>query len=212
MEFLVVVGSLGWVTLLLMPWRPWWTSERLEPDGDPVEEDFPDITVLIPARNEAVVIERTLSALRSQGDGFLTILIDDQSSDGTAARARASLASGLMILEGSSLPAGWTGKLWALEQGWRHVESKLVLLLDADIELAPGMLAALRRINRPSFFVVIAIAVSFLPIFAPQEKLNAQVFEVTLAQPAQLVWELDISGQESYRTVHLPSLYPKVLW
>ena len=92
MEFLVVVGSLGWVALLLTPWRPWCTSERLEPDGDPVEEDFRDITVLIPARNEAVVIERTLSALRSQGDGFLTILIDDQSSDGTAARARASLA------------------------------------------------------------------------------------------------------------------------
>ena len=145
MEFLVVVGSLGWVALLLTPWRPWCTSERLEPDGDPVEEDFRDITVLIPARNEAIVIERTLSALRSQGNGFLTVLIDDQSSDGTAARARASLASGLTILEGSPLPAGWTGKLWALEQGWRHVESKLVLLLDADIELEPGMLAALRQ-------------------------------------------------------------------
>ena len=74
------------------------------------------------------------------------------------------------------------------------------------------MLAALRRINRPSFFVVIAIAVSFLPMFAPQEKLNAQVVEVTQQQPAQVVWELDISGQESYRTVHLPSLYPEVQW
>jgi arylsulfate sulfotransferase len=74
------------------------------------------------------------------------------------------------------------------------------------------MLAALRRINRPSFFVVIAIAVSFLPMFAPQEKLNAQVVEVTHQQPAQLVWQLDINGQESYRTVHLPSLYPEVQW
>jgi Cu/Ag efflux pump CusA len=74
------------------------------------------------------------------------------------------------------------------------------------------MLAALRRINRPSFFVVIAIAFSFLPMFAPQEKLNAQVVEVTRQQPAQVVWRLDISGQESYRTVHLPSLYPEVQW
>jgi len=145
MEFLVVAGSLGWVALLLLPWRSWWTSEQLEPDGNPVEEDFRDITVLIPARNEVAVIERTLSALRSQGNGFQTVLIDDQSSDGTAARARALLASGLTILDGSPLPAGWTGKLWALEQGWRHVESNLVLLLDADIELKPGMLAALRR-------------------------------------------------------------------
>lgn len=74
------------------------------------------------------------------------------------------------------------------------------------------LLAALRRINRPSFFVVIAVAFSFLPMFAPQEKLNAQVVEVTRQQPAQLVWQLDISGQESYRTVHLPSLYPEVQW
>jgi protein-S-isoprenylcysteine O-methyltransferase Ste14 len=73
-------------------------------------------------------------------------------------------------------------------------------------------LAALRRINRPSFFVVVAIALSFLPMFAPQEKLNAQVVEITRQQPAHLVWQLDISGQESYRTMHLPSLYPEVQW
>jgi hypothetical protein len=58
--------------------------------------------------------------------------------------------------------------------------------------------------------VVIAIALSFLPMFAPQEKLNAQVMEVTRKQPGQVVWQLDVSGQESYRTVHLPSLYPEV--
>ena len=74
------------------------------------------------------------------------------------------------------------------------------------------ILAALQRINRPSFYVVIAIAISFLPIFGPQEKLNAQVAEVTHQEPAQPVWQLDISGQESYRTVHLPSLYPEVQW
>ena len=74
------------------------------------------------------------------------------------------------------------------------------------------ILMALRRINRPSFYVVIAIAISFLPIFGPQEKLNARVAEVTHQEPAQPVWQLDISGQESYRTVHLPSLYPKIQW
>jgi hypothetical protein len=75
------------------------------------------------------------------------------------------------------------------------------------------ILAALRRINRPSFYVVVAIAISFLPMFGPQEKLNAQVIEVTRRQAAQqLVWEVDIRGQESYRTVHLPSLYPEIQW
>lgn len=79
-------------------------------------------------------------------------------------------------------------------------------------DLYGNMLAALRRINRPSFFAVIAIALAFLPMFAPQEKLNAQVVEVTRQQPTRVVWQLDISGQESYRTVHLPSLYPEVQW
>jgi hopene-associated glycosyltransferase HpnB len=144
MEFLFVAASLGWVALLLVPWRPWGTGERLEPVGEPRETDFRDTTLLIPARNEAAVIERTLAAIRSQGQGFLTILVDDQSSDRTAALARSTLASGLMILTGRPLPPDWTGKLWALEQGWRNVESKYVLLLDADIELKSGMLASLR--------------------------------------------------------------------
>ena len=144
MEFLVVAASLGWVALLLVPWRPWDTSERLEPVGEPHETDFRDTTLLIPARNEAVVIERSLASIRSQGKGFLTILVDDQSSDGTAAIAQSTLTSGLKILTGIPLPPDWTGKLWALEQGWRNVESEFVLLLDADIELKSGMLAALR--------------------------------------------------------------------
>ncbi|MGH8608459.1 MAG: glycosyltransferase, partial [Gammaproteobacteria bacterium] len=42
------------------------------------------------------------------------------------------------------LPSGWTGKLWALEQGRKHVETEYLLLLDADIVLAPGTLAGLR--------------------------------------------------------------------
>jgi Cu/Ag efflux pump CusA len=79
-------------------------------------------------------------------------------------------------------------------------------------DLHGAVRSALQRINRPSFFVVVAIAISFLPMFAPQEELNARVVEVTRQQPAQIVWQLDISGQESYRTVHLPSLYPEVQW
>jgi len=74
------------------------------------------------------------------------------------------------------------------------------------------VIAGLKRINRPSFFVLVAIGASFLPMFQPQEKLTARVMEVTRQQPSQLVWELDVIGQESYRAVHLPSLYPGVQW
>jgi hopene-associated glycosyltransferase HpnB len=145
MEYLVVAGSLLWVALILVPWRPWSTRERLEPGDNGVELDLSDVTVLIPARNEAAVIERTLAALKKQGPGLRVILVDDQSTDETASLALAAMSSGLEISEGCPLPPGWTGKLWALEQGWRNTRTDLVLLLDADIELETRMIGALKR-------------------------------------------------------------------
>jgi hopene-associated glycosyltransferase HpnB len=71
-------------------------------------------------------------------------LIDDSSTDGTADLARQIQLSGLTILSGAPLPAGWSGKLWALEQGRRAVRSQYTMLMDADIELAPGLVATLR--------------------------------------------------------------------
>jgi hypothetical protein len=79
-------------------------------------------------------------------------------------------------------------------------------------ETREALISAVKRVNRPSFFAVLVIAISFLPMFAPQDKLDARVVEVTRQEPTQVVWELYVSGQESYRTVHLPSLYPEVQW
>jgi hopene-associated glycosyltransferase HpnB len=104
-----------------------------------------DITVLIPARNEAASIQRTLSALSKQGADLKIILVDDQSADETAAIAQSTFAGGLTVVEGSPLPSGWTGKLWALEQGLQNAATELVFLLDADIELKPGIAGALRQ-------------------------------------------------------------------
>src|SRR6516162_6258431 len=121
MEFLVAAGTLLWVAVILVPWHPWSTRERLEAGNEPDEPDLSDVTVLIPARNEAPAIERTLIALRRQGRGLRVVLVDDQSSDGTAAVARLAWPAGLTIIRGQPLPGGWTGKLWALEQGWSAV-------------------------------------------------------------------------------------------
>jgi hopene-associated glycosyltransferase HpnB len=145
MEIPIILAALGWVGLLLLPWRPWSTREQLEPAGETPAADLSDVTVLIPARNEADVIGRTVRALRSQGQQPRVVLIDDQSTDGTAAAAREAFACDLRLVEGAPLPPGWAGKLWALEQGRRLSETPLLLLLDADIELAPGMMTALKR-------------------------------------------------------------------
>jgi len=149
METLVLlhasVAALIWLALLLLPFRPWSTRERLEASPPERPEDLSDITVLIPARNESAVIRETLEGVRRQGSGISVVLVDDRSDDGTAGIVRRSGLARLRLVEGAERPGGWTGKLWAQEQGLRHVETPLVLLLDADIRLAPGIAAALRR-------------------------------------------------------------------
>jgi hopene-associated glycosyltransferase HpnB len=140
---LPVAGA--WAGLGLLPWRPWSTRERLEPEPGAIRPDLSSVTALLPARNEAATIGRTLQALAAQGWGLRIIAIDDQSTDGTAERARAAVPENLTVIQGAPLPAGWSGKLWALHQGLARVQSPLVLLLDADIELLPGTLAALIR-------------------------------------------------------------------
>jgi len=136
-------GALVWAGVLLAPWRPWSTRERLEPEPSPPESDLGEVTALIPARDEAALVGRTLRALVTQGRGLRAVVIDDQSADDTARVARDAGGRAVELVAGEPLPPGWTGKLWALEQGRRRVTTPLTLLLDADIELAPGTLAAL---------------------------------------------------------------------
>lgn len=144
-DYLASIGALIWLAIILLPWRPWDTREVLDSTSSPMDGDLSNITVLIPARNEAHVIGTTLSSLRTQGHGLAIILVDDRSTDETVAVAQASGMENLLIVSGESLPDHWSGKLWALEQGFRHVKTPLTLLLDADIELGPGAVGVLRR-------------------------------------------------------------------
>ena len=139
---LSIFASVIWFIVLILPWRPWLTGETLEPEfaGD---FDLADVSVLIPARNEADVIADTLHGLAKQGRGLKVLLVDDASDDGTAAVAKQVSGVDLSIINSQSLPDGWSGKLWALEQGAREVQTAWTLLLDADILLAPGMVASL---------------------------------------------------------------------
>jgi hopene-associated glycosyltransferase HpnB len=140
----IILGSLAWPCILLFPWKPGSTRERLDRDDASPKPDLSDVTVLIPARDEAEPIRGTVAALEQQGRDLAVIVIDDQSSDGTADLAKKSFRGNLRVLHGKELPAGWVGKLWALEQGREAATSELILLLDADIELAPGTIGVLK--------------------------------------------------------------------
>jgi hopene-associated glycosyltransferase HpnB len=156
---LAAISTLLWIGFALFPWGLWRNQEVL--DATVTAEDdggLDGITVLIPARNEAEVIEPTLQSLVDQGTGLKIIVVDDASEDTTAEKAR-QVSAAVRVMQHPPLPAGWSGKLWALEQGRRLVATPYVLLLDADIQLEPGILAALRqkmRRERISFVSLMA--------------------------------------------------------
>ena len=157
-------GAAIWLCILLLPWQPWRVRERLEPETaeEAGEIGLDDVTVLIPARDEAAVIGDTLAALGHQGRCLRVILVDDRSSDGTAEVARRAAAESLSltVYAGAPLAEGWTGKLWALEQGRRHVETPLILLLDADITLRPGMVQTLLARRAESGAALVSVMAS----------------------------------------------------
>src|SRR5437763_12095069 len=109
------------------------------------------IVAVIPARDEAAVIERAVSSLLAQRyrGPFHIIVVDDHSSDGTAELARAAAADApdrLTVAVAPPVAAGWTGKLWAVRQGIeiaRRMRPDYLLLTDADIVHAPDNLAEL---------------------------------------------------------------------
>ncbi|GAB6068026.1 glycosyltransferase [Methylothermus subterraneus] len=142
LDLLAAGAACLWAGILILPWQPWRIREVLEPDCR-ASCPYHDLTVLIPARNEADCLAATLAALAAQAPGLKVIVVDDNSEDDTAAIARKAPNLALTVLTGKPLPPGWSGKLWALEQGLKCVETEKVLLLDADIRLEPGMLAAL---------------------------------------------------------------------
>jgi hopene-associated glycosyltransferase HpnB len=136
----IVSGLLIWISILILPWRPWSTRESLDSRPDTHNYDLSGITVLIPARNEALTITETLSTLKEQGVGLNVILVDDQSTDNTAELAKSVNLDHLTIISGTELADGWSGKLWALEQGRQHVKTPYLILLDADIVLAKNLI------------------------------------------------------------------------
>ena len=111
------------------------------------------ISVIIPARNEAQNIEGCVrSVLATTYDPIEVVVVDDRSSDDTAAIVERVAASPeargrVRLVRGAELPAGWFGKPWAVVQGWRVSRGELLLFIDADTshtpELVPRAVGAL---------------------------------------------------------------------
>jgi hopene-associated glycosyltransferase HpnB len=152
---LTLLSLVIWLFLILFWGQFWRVNHQLEAnqDKDIDNNTLPTVCVIIPARNEADVIPVSLRSLLLQDypGKFTIFLVDDQSSDGTAHIAQGvayalDKTPQLQIVTSTSLPPGWTGKLWAMEQGLQ-IASTLTpdyfLLTDADIEHDPSNLRRL---------------------------------------------------------------------
>jgi hopene-associated glycosyltransferase HpnB len=123
--FIVASIALGaWIYLLGFRGMFWLARER-DDRGNPIPDPpvWPSVVAIVPARDEAELIEQSAGSLLAQDypGGFRIFLIDDQSTDNTAGLAGALNRDGrLIVLQGTGRPSGWTGKLWALNQGIVH--------------------------------------------------------------------------------------------
>lgn len=150
-----VLSLLIWVYLLFFHGEFWRVNKALARGPFPAEPKA-SIAAIVPARNEADVVGRCITSLLTQTckASLHVYLINDSSTDQTvevarAAADRAGRGSSLTILEAGHPAAGWSGKLWAVQQGIERAQREqpdFFLLTDADIEHDPASIATLVQI------------------------------------------------------------------
>ena len=200
------VPAAAWAYLLLARGRYWQPLTSL-PAGAPAAEAGPErwprVAIVVPARDEAALIPHTLPTLLSQAypGPAQVVLVDDQSSDGTAELAR-SLARkgggrglGLAVVEGKPCPPGWAGKPWAMAQGWAHAlqapePPEWALFTDADIAHPPGSLRQLVLSALGSGKAAVSV-MARLPTGTRWERLTLPAFVYFFAQIYPFRWVND---------------------
>lgn len=152
LEAAAAITFLAWLYLLLGRGGFWRFTEPRRDHRLPAV--LPRIAAIVPARQEAAVIGRSItSLLKQQYDGpFRVYLVNDHSTDGTVetaanAAAEARCSELLRVVHARPLPPGWSGKVWALAEGiaaaTAEFEPDALLLTDADIVHPPDNLAVL---------------------------------------------------------------------
>ena len=164
MTGLFVVLQAAALALLLARLAP---GRRRQPPVGPVPEGVSgtSVSVVVPTFNEARRIGPCLAGLSRQGPLVReVIVVDSGSSDGTGDLVRQASVSDprFRIVTDPPLPAGWVGKVWALQHGLSQASGEWVLGVDADTDPKPGMVAgAVTAARRLGYDVV-----SFSPRFA----------------------------------------------
>jgi hopene-associated glycosyltransferase HpnB len=168
-------------------------------------DSWPRVVVVVPARNEADALPASLRSLLAQeyAQPLTVIVVDDQSEDDTSEVARrvAAAARGeVVVLRGEPRPPGWTGKVWAMQQGIAHATTlanppQYLLLTDADIAYAPDAVTHLVARARAGGLVLTSL----------MAKLNCESFAERALIPAfifffQMLYPFAWVGRPTTRT------------
>jgi hopene-associated glycosyltransferase HpnB len=164
-EVVAIICALIWLYLIVGRGAFWLCGVRDTDRTSPDVPQWPAVVAVVPARNEADHIASSIGSLLRQDylGSFRIVLVDDDSSDGTAliaTRAAASAPNRLIVVGSESPPRGWTGKIWAVKQGIASAEElkpEYLLLTDADIVHAPDTLAWLVKHARAGGFVLTSL-------------------------------------------------------
>lgn len=145
MTLLPLLLALPWLGLVVFEALVARFPSELPEAGEEGGAPWPLVSVVVPARNEALDIVTCLRSLTaSDYPDFEVIVVDDRSDDATAELARSvppGRARRLVVLEGDALPNGWLGKPWACHQGSEEARGELLLFTDADTVHAPDLLS-----------------------------------------------------------------------
>jgi hopene-associated glycosyltransferase HpnB len=151
LELAAALSLAAWLTLVFARGRFWLADQRLDGRAAPPAR-WPDVVAVVPARDEADLLPRTLRALLDQeyAGRLRIVLADDESTDGSGDVARDTAkrhpnGARLEVVRTAERPSGWVGKMWALESGLRAAGSppEWWWLTDADVVHAPDSLARL---------------------------------------------------------------------
>jgi hopene-associated glycosyltransferase HpnB len=190
--FAAVISFVIWLYFAAAHGGFWRITRLILPAAQTADQE-PFIVAVVPARDEADVIGRAIASLLEQsGVRLSVVLVDDGSTDGTAAaaaRAASAInkADQFAVIRGLPLPAGWSGKLWALHQGIEHARSlgpDFFLLTDADIVHAPENLRSLAAQAKSGGYALVSLMVKLhCRSFAERALIPAFVFFFLMLYP-----------------------------
>jgi glycosyltransferase involved in cell wall biosynthesis len=193
-----------------------WRIKNSKPDARD-NAGFPGVVVaVVPARNEAEFIGPAITSLLNQRVAIPVLLVDDESTDGTADVARraaekAGKADALIVIQSKPLPAGWTGKVWSMHQGIEYAHARAfnpawLLLTDADVLHGPETVANLGVIASHGDYDLVSFMVKLHCGSVPEKLLiPAFVYFFFMLYPPRLDSQSPALGRRRRRGLHAGS-------